>query len=135
MSARLSSVSAPAVAPEPHGYLVHQFLSPVAYRRNDAFGGSDTNRMRFALEVAESVRANWPAEKPLFMRRSCEDDSGWGPEQSVALSRELKLKGVDVLDCSSGGILERSPMDSVRARHYGYQVPSTCQRGVMAVAE
>ena len=106
-----------------HGYLMHQFLSPVANRRNDEYGGSDTNRMRFALEVAECVRANWPENKPLFMRLSCEDDAGWGPEQSVALSRELKLKGVDVIDCSGGGILERSPMDSVRARKYGYQVP------------
>ncbi len=106
-----------------HGYLVHQFLSPVANRRNDEYGGSDANRMRFALEVAECVRANWPAEKPLFMRLSCEDDAGWGPEQSVALARELRPKGIDVIDCSSGGILERSPMDSVRARQYGYQVP------------
>jgi 2,4-dienoyl-CoA reductase-like NADH-dependent reductase (Old Yellow Enzyme family) len=106
-----------------HGYLVHQFLSPVANRRNDEYGGSDTNRMRFALDVAESVRANWPDHKPLFMRLSCEDDAGWGPDQSVALARELKLRGIDVIDCSSGGILERSPMDSVRARQYGYQVP------------
>ena len=106
-----------------HGYLIHQFLSPVANRRNDDYGGSDANRMRFALEVAECVRANWPADKPLFMRLSCEDDAGWGPEQSVALSRELKSKGVDVIDCSSGGVLERSPMDSARAKHYGYQVP------------
>jgi hypothetical protein len=106
-----------------HGYLVHQFLSPQANRRNDEYGGSDQNRMRFALEVAEAVRANWPGHKPLFMRLSCEDDAGWGPEQSVALSRELKTKGVDVIDCSGGGILERSPMDSVRAKKYGYQVP------------
>ncbi|HVY16242.1 MAG TPA: NADH:flavin oxidoreductase/NADH oxidase [Rhodopila sp.] len=106
-----------------HGYLVHQFLSPAANRRNDEYGGSDANRMRFALEVAECVRANWPAEKPLFMRLSCEDDAGWGPDQSVALAQELKAKGIDVIDCSSGGILERSPMDSVRARQYGYQVP------------
>ena len=106
-----------------HGYLIHQFLSPVANRRNDEYGGSDMNRMRFALEVAECVRANWPAEKPLFMRLSCEDDSGWGPEQSVALSKELKRRGVDVIDCSSGGILERSPMDGERAKNYGYQVP------------
>jgi 2,4-dienoyl-CoA reductase-like NADH-dependent reductase (Old Yellow Enzyme family) len=106
-----------------HGYLIHQFLSPAANRRNDEYGGSDANRMRFPIEVAECVRANWPQEKPLFMRLSCEDDSGWGPEQSVALARELKAKGVDVIDCSSGGILERSPMDSVRARKYSYQVP------------
>ena len=106
-----------------HGYLIHQFLSPVANRRNDDYGGSEAGRMRFALEVAECVRANWPAEKPLFMRLSCEDDAGWGPAQSVALARELKAKGVDVIDCSSGGILERSPMESARARNYGYQVP------------
>jgi 2,4-dienoyl-CoA reductase-like NADH-dependent reductase (Old Yellow Enzyme family) len=106
-----------------HGYLIHQFLSPAANRRNDEYGGSDSNRMRFALEVAACVRANWPAEKPLFMRLSCEDDAGWGPEQSVVLARSLKAQGVDVIDCSSGGILERSPMDSVRARKYGYQVP------------
>jgi 2,4-dienoyl-CoA reductase-like NADH-dependent reductase (Old Yellow Enzyme family) len=59
-----------------HGYLIHQFLSPAANRRNDAYGGSDSNRMRLALEVAECVRANWPREKPLFMRLSCEDDAG-----------------------------------------------------------
>ena len=106
-----------------HGYLIHQFLSPVSNRRNDEYGGSDTNRMRFALEVAECVRANWPAEKPLFMRLSCEDDAGWGPEQSVALSKELKLRGVDVIDCSGGGMLERSPMDGIRSQKYGYQVP------------
>jgi 2,4-dienoyl-CoA reductase-like NADH-dependent reductase (Old Yellow Enzyme family) len=121
-----------------HGYLIHQFLSPVANRRNDEYGGNDANRMRFALEVAECVRANWPAEKPLFMRLSCEDDAGWGPEQSVALARELKTKGVDVIDCSSGGTLERSPMDSARARHYGYQVPYAAkiraETGVMTMA-
>ena len=72
------------------------------------------------------------------MRLSCEDDAGWGPDQSVALARELKAKGVDVIDCSSGGILERSPMDSVRARHYGYQVPYAnrikAQAGIMTMA-
>jgi 2,4-dienoyl-CoA reductase-like NADH-dependent reductase (Old Yellow Enzyme family) len=121
-----------------HGYLIHQFLSPVANRRNDEYGGSDANRMRFALEVADCVRAAWPVDKPLFMRLSCEDDAGWGPDQSVALARELKTKGVDVIDCSSGGILERSPMDSVRARHYGYQVPYAgkirAEAGIMTMA-
>lgn len=106
-----------------HGYLVHQFLSPVANQRTDAYGGSETNRMRFAVEVAEHVRSLWPSHKPLFMRLSCEDDAGWGPDESVRLSRLLKEKGVDVIDCSSGGTLERSPMDSVRSKKYGYQVP------------
>ena len=121
-----------------HGYLIHQFLSPIANRRNDEYGGSEQNRMRFALEVAECTRANWPNHKPLFMRLSCEDDAGWGPEQSVALARELKTKGVDVIDCSSGGTLERSPMDSTRARHYGYQVPYAeqirAEAGIMTMA-
>lgn len=106
-----------------HGYLIHQFLSPAANRRNDDYGGSLQNRMRFALEVAEAVRAVWPADKPLFMRLSCLDDAGWTLADSVTLGRELRTKGVDVIDCSSGGILERSPMDSERARKYGYQVP------------
>lgn len=106
-----------------HGYLIHQFLSPLANVRTDEYGGSELNRMRFAVEVAESVRAAWPADKPVFMRLSCEDDAGFGPEESVRLSRLLKQKGVDVIDCSSGGTLAHSPMDSVRAKNYGYQVP------------
>ncbi len=103
-----------------HGFLIHQFLSPVANRRNDEYGGSDLNRMRFAIEVVESVRAHWPADKPLFMRLSVEDDAGWGPEQSVALARIVKDKGVDVIDCSGGGMSTKPPAAPVG---YGYQVP------------
>jgi 2,4-dienoyl-CoA reductase-like NADH-dependent reductase (Old Yellow Enzyme family) len=106
-----------------HGYLIHQFLSPLANVRTDEYGGSELNRARFAIEVAECVRAAWPADKPLFMRLSCEDDAGFGPEESVRLSRLLKDKGVDVIDCSSGGTLARSPMDGERSKRYGYQVP------------
>jgi 2,4-dienoyl-CoA reductase-like NADH-dependent reductase (Old Yellow Enzyme family) len=77
--------------------------------------------MRFAIEVAERVRAQWPQEKPLFMRLSVDDGAGWGPEQSVALAKILKTRGVDVIDCSGGGILPGfipgTPPD------YGYQVP------------
>ncbi len=105
-----------------HGYLVHQFLSPVANRRNDDYGGSDMNRMRFAIEVTEAVRANWPDNKPLFMRLSVEDDAGWGPDESVALARLVKTKGVDVIDCSSGGMRGR-PVDGTGPVGYGYQVP------------
>jgi len=104
-----------------HGFLIHQFLSPVANQRTDAYGGSQANRMRFALEVARCVRANWPATKPLFMRLSVDDDAGWGPAESVALARELKGCGVDVVDCSAGGILAR-PVSSAPIG-YGYQVP------------
>ena len=107
-----------------HGYLLHQFLSPASNQRTDEYGGSEANRMRFPIEVAEAVRAVWPADKPLFMRLSCEDDAGWDLDQSVRLSAELKRAGVDVIDCSSGGTLGRlSPMDSARAKTYGYQVP------------
>ena len=106
-----------------HGYFVHQFLSPVANQRTDEYGGSELNRMRFAVEVAEHVRSVWPADKPLFMRLSCEDDAGWGPDESVRLARLLKAQGVDVIDCSSGGTLPGSPTESARAKKYGYQVP------------
>ncbi|MDA1308886.1 MAG: NADH:flavin oxidoreductase/NADH oxidase, partial [Proteobacteria bacterium] len=105
-----------------HGYLVHQFLSPKANRRNDVYGGSEENRMRFAIEVVECVRANWPEHKPLFLRLSVEDDAGWGPEENVRLARIVKQKGVDVIDCSSGG-MRGSPVVSAGPVGYGYQVP------------
>ena len=122
----------------PTAICIHQFLSPAANMRTDTYGGSETNRMRFAVEVAECVRAVWPAEKPLFMRLSCEDDAGWGPEESVRLSRLLEAKGVDVIDCSSGGMTAGSPMESARAKKYGYQVPYAekirREAGVMTMA-
>jgi len=121
-----------------HGYLIHQFLSPVSNVRNDEYGGSEENRMRFAVEVAERVRQVWPQNKPLFMRLSCEDDAGWGPEESVRLSRQLKAAGVDVVDCSSGGTLKYSPMDGERSQKYGYQVPYAekikAEAGIMTMA-
>lgn len=105
-----------------HGFLVHEFLSPLANLRSDEYGGSESNRMRFACEVVESVRANWPAGKPLFLRVSAEDDAGWGPAQSVALAARVKPLGVDVIDCSSGGILGKPPAGAAKPA-YGYQVP------------
>jgi len=105
-----------------HGYLIHQFLSPHANKRNDDYGGSEENRMRFAVEVIECVRQYWPAHKPLFLRLSVEDDAGWGPAQSAKLARIVKPKGVDVIDCSSGGMLGR-PVVSAGPVGYGYQVP------------
>ena len=88
-----------------HGYLLHQFLSPLANRRADQYGGSRENRMRLVLEIAELVRAAWPAEKPIFTRLSVTDwrDDGWGVEDSIVLARELKALGIDVIDSSSGG--------------------------------
>ena len=102
-----------------HGYLLNQFLSPLANKRTDEYGGSRANRMRLALEVTEAVRAVWPADKPLLARLSVTDwhPDGWQVEDSVALARELKARGVDAVDCSSGGF------DGARIRpEAGYQV-------------
>lgn len=105
-----------------HGYLIHQFLSPHANRRNDGYGGSEENRMRFAVEVVECVRSNWPEHKPLFLRLSVEDDAGWGPEENVRLARVVGPKGIDVIDCSSGG-MRGAPVVGTGPVGYGYQVP------------
>ncbi len=105
-----------------HGYLVHQFLSERSNQRTDEYGGSETNRMRFLVEIVEAVRAHWPAGKPLFVRLSVEDNAGWGPEQSVRLAKVLKTRDIDVIDCSSGGITDVAPILGKEIR-YGYQVP------------
>ena len=105
-----------------HGFLIHEFLSPLANQRNDEYGGSEAKRIRFALEVCERVRENWPPGKPLFLRLSAEDDAGWDPAQSVALAKLVKPMGVDVIDCSSGGILGKPPAGAAKPA-YGYQVP------------
>ncbi len=105
-----------------HGYLIHQFLSPVTNQRDDRYGGSEANRHRFALEVVECVRARWPGHKPLFMRLSVTDGAGWFPEDSVKLARQVKALGVDVIDCSSGGMTGR-PVAESGPIGYGYQVP------------
>jgi len=104
-----------------HGYLIHQFLSPLANQRTDEYGGSLVNRMRFAIEVAREVRRRWPESKPLFYRISAVDGAGWAIEDSIELARALKLEGVDVVDCSSGGMSEIA--DSEILSPLGYQVP------------
>jgi 2,4-dienoyl-CoA reductase-like NADH-dependent reductase (Old Yellow Enzyme family) len=88
-----------------HGYLIHQFLSPLSNRRTDEYGGSLENRMRFALEVAQAVRGAWPLNLPLFLRISATDwvEGGWTPGESVELARRVRPLGVDLIDCSSGG--------------------------------
>ena len=106
-----------------HGYLIHQFLSPITNQRGDKYGGSRENRMRFAIEIAEASRAALPASMPLFWRVSAIDGKGgmWNFEDTKALARELKVAGVDLIDCSSGGISGSSDMAVVR-RVPGYQV-------------
>jgi 2,4-dienoyl-CoA reductase-like NADH-dependent reductase (Old Yellow Enzyme family) len=106
-----------------HGYLIHEFLSPASNTRTDRYGGSLENRMRFALEVTEAVRRRWPADKPLFFRVSAQDEGGWSLDDTVALARELKARGVDAIDCSSGGINVRSPTAAATSRKLGFQVP------------
>lgn len=105
-----------------HGYLLHQFLSPVANQRTDKYGGSVENRMRFSLEIADRVRQSWPEHKPLFFRISAIDEAGWSVEDSSAFVRELVKHGVDVIDCSAGGMTGRSIVDPENPPGYGYQV-------------
>lgn len=108
-----------------HGYLLQAFLSPLANARNDAYGGDRAGRMRFPLEVAAAVRAAWPDDKPLFCRISAVDgiDGGWDMDDSVALARALKERGVDVIDCSSGGNSVKGATNSSLGRGPGFQVP------------
>lgn len=90
-----------------HGYLLHQFLSPLANRRADRYGGSFENRIRLLVEVTDAVRGVWPERYPLLTRLSVTDwvEGGWDVEQSVELTRVLASRGIDLIDCSSGGIV------------------------------
>ena len=125
-----------------HGYLLHTFLSPISNTRKDEYGGSLENRMRFPLEVAKEVRAAWPAGKPLFIRVSSIDDveGGWGVDDTVLFSRQLKAIGVDVVDCSSGGILgsATAATKTLLQRVPGFQIPFSekikNETGVMTMA-
>ncbi len=117
-----------------HGYLIHSFLSPLSNTRNDAYGGDLQGRMRFALEVTEATRAAWPDDLPLFFRISAVDGpaGGWSVEDSVILSRVLAARGVDVVDCSAGGVRgapafrasdSGAPLKAGAERPLGFQVP------------
>jgi 2,4-dienoyl-CoA reductase-like NADH-dependent reductase (Old Yellow Enzyme family) len=104
-----------------HGYLLHQFLSPIANQRSDEYGGSRENRMRFPLEVFDAVRAEFPADRPVGVRVSATDwvEGGWTPEDTVVFAQALKERGADWIDVSSGGVspLQKIPLEP------GYQVP------------
>ena len=104
-----------------HGYLAHEFLSPLSNTRGDEYGGSLENRMRFPLELFESVRGVWPANKPLGVRISATDwvEGGWDLDQSIAFVRELQRRDCDFVDVSSGGL---SPEQKIQVGP-GYQVP------------
>lgn len=104
-----------------HGYLLHEFLSPLSNQRDDAWGGSFDNRIRLTRDVVAAVRAVWPERLPLFVRISATDwaDGGWDIEQSIALSRLLAGEGVDLVDVSSGGLVPHQLIPT----EPGYQVP------------
>lgn len=107
-----------------HGFLVHQFLSPIANQRTDQWGGSPEARRRFAVRVAQSIRQNWPDEYPLAFRLSATDwlDGGIEVEDTVNTARALKAVGVDMIDCSSGGIGGRERPHRMHLEQ-GFQVP------------
>jgi 2,4-dienoyl-CoA reductase-like NADH-dependent reductase (Old Yellow Enzyme family) len=104
-----------------HGYLMHEFLSPLSNQRTDKYGGGFENRIRFVAETTRAVRAVWPDNLPFTVRLSCTDwvANGWDIEQSIELSRRLKAEGVDLIDCSSGGMVPHAKIPVGP----GYQVP------------
>lgn len=122
-----------------HGYLIHQFLSPLSNKRNDAYGGDFAGRTRFPLELAQAVREVWPKDKPVFLRVSAVDglDGGWGMDDTVAYAKELALRGIDVIDCSSGGLFGSATAARVK-RSWGFQVPYAervrREAGIMSMA-
>ncbi|MDX9946034.1 MAG: NADH:flavin oxidoreductase/NADH oxidase [Bacteroidales bacterium] len=104
-----------------HGYLLHEFLSPLSNNRTDEYGGSFENRIRLLTQVTEAVRKEWPAGNPLFVRISATDwsEGGWSLEESIKLAGILKDMGVDLIDCSSGGNIHDAKIPVAP----GYQVP------------
>ncbi len=104
-----------------HGYLLHEFMSPLSNRRDDAYGGSFENRVRLTLEIAADVRAVWPQDLPVIVRISATDwaDGGWTLDESVQLAMQLRQIGIDLIDCSSGGLV---PHQQITVGP-GYQVP------------
>ncbi|MFH6986556.1 NADH:flavin oxidoreductase/NADH oxidase [Flavobacterium collinsii] len=104
-----------------HGYLLHQFLSPLTNVRTDEYGGTFENRIRFTLEIVAAVQSEWPSDLPLLVRISATDwaEGGWNPEESVKLSIILKEKGVDLIDTSSGGLVSHQQIPLKP----NYQVP------------
>jgi len=104
-----------------HGYLIHEFLSPLTNARTDMYGGTFDNRIRLCLEIVRAVRRVWPEERPVFIRISCTDwvDGGWDIDQAVELARRLQTEGVDLVDCSSGGNVPGASIPLAP----GYQVP------------
>jgi 2,4-dienoyl-CoA reductase-like NADH-dependent reductase (Old Yellow Enzyme family) len=110
-----------------HGYLFHQFYSPLSNQRSDNYGGSFENRIRFLLETIKAVRSVIPDSMPLFVRISASDwiEQGWSIEESIELSKLMKQLGVDLVDVSSGGNLHNAPIKAVPAIRQGADIPTS----------
>jgi len=122
-----------------HGYLIHQFLSPMSNKRTDGYGGDRRGRIRFALEVAEAVRQAWPSDRPVLFRCSVVDGKGgiWDLEDTIHLAQELKSIGIDAIDCSSGGIQGNSAfpiIPRVPGYHVAYASHIRHEVGIMTIA-
>jgi len=119
-----------------HGYLLHQFLSPLGNRRNDAYGGDLESRLRFPLEVFEAVRAAWPSERALGVRISATDwvPGGWDLDDSVAYAKALKARGCDFIDVSSGGMSPAQEIDAGPGYQVGFAAEVKRQSGLPTIA-
>ena len=119
-----------------HGYLLHEFLSPLSNLRIDDYGGSFDNRTRLLLEVVDAVRTVWPEHLPLFVRISATDwaEGGWNPDESVALARLLRDHGVDLVDCSSGGNVADAKIPVASGYQVGFAARIRREAGIATAA-
>jgi 2,4-dienoyl-CoA reductase-like NADH-dependent reductase (Old Yellow Enzyme family) len=119
-----------------HGYLLHEFLSPLANRRTDAYGGSFDNRIRLVLEVVDGVRREWPERLPLFVRISATDwaEGGWNPDESVELAKRLRAHGVDLVDASSGGLVADAKVPVAPGYQVGFASRIRREAGIATAA-
>jgi 2,4-dienoyl-CoA reductase-like NADH-dependent reductase (Old Yellow Enzyme family) len=119
-----------------HGYLIHQFLSPLANKRTDKYGGSFENRIRLLLEIAEAVNGNWPQHLPLFVRLSATDyiEGGWNADETVRLAVILKSKGIDLIDTSSGGMVPYAKIPFGPGYQAGFAEKIRKEAGIMTGA-
>ncbi|MCM4159801.1 NADPH dehydrogenase NamA [Antarcticibacterium flavum] len=119
-----------------HGYLLHQFLSPLSNQRNDGYGGSFENRTRLLLEVITAVKQEWPSNLPLFVRISATDwaEGGWDLESSIKLAAILKEKGVDLIDCSSGGLVHYAEIPVAKGYQTRFAADIKAETGILTGA-
>jgi 2,4-dienoyl-CoA reductase-like NADH-dependent reductase (Old Yellow Enzyme family) len=119
-----------------HGYLLHEFLSPLSNHRTDIFGGSFDNRIRLTLQVVDAVRDVWPERLPLFVRISTTDwaEGCWNPDESVELARQLRERGVDLMDCSSGGNVADAKIPLAPGYQVGFAARIRREAGIATAA-